>query len=210
MSEMGWGALAGAGGVILLGIFFRSFVFEKGKNLATKQDIGAITAKIEQVRSEYAANLESAKASLNAQSALYTFRYQREYEILQTMMELLISVRDSAAFFADYVSFPQESNEAIDYRNAEAEKLFSAIRALELYRDQKRPFYPDAVYDQIQGLVAAGHAEKGFLIAEVFGLRRSDYGEQAKKNAVQIREFASGAIDAIRQRVVSWDRFTPL
>ena len=48
---------------------------EKGKNLATKEDIGEITEKIENVKSAYAADLEEIKSTLTAinQQRLHLF-----------------------------------------------------------------------------------------------------------------------------------------
>ena len=41
------------------GLFVRHYLKTKGHNLATKEDIEAITDKIERVRSEYAKHLEN-------------------------------------------------------------------------------------------------------------------------------------------------------
>ena len=53
-----------------VGAFFGSYLKKKGENLATKEDIGGITKKIEAIRSEYNAQLESHKASLELSNQL--------------------------------------------------------------------------------------------------------------------------------------------
>lgn len=52
------------------GAFFGSYLKKKAENVATKEDIEAITRKIEDVRAEYAAQLESHKASLHLSNQL--------------------------------------------------------------------------------------------------------------------------------------------
>ena len=51
--------LLGVGAIVLLLRSLRSYATEKGKNLATKEDIGTITREVEKVRSEYAERFES-------------------------------------------------------------------------------------------------------------------------------------------------------
>ena len=54
--------------IIIVGLILRSYLpsyfTEKGKNLATKEDIGLITEKIEKVRSQYISDIEKLKSSL--------------------------------------------------------------------------------------------------------------------------------------------------
>lgn len=52
--------------------FFSSYFSEKGKNLATKQDIGLITSKIEEIKSQFAYNqmIESEKRKLKHEALL--------------------------------------------------------------------------------------------------------------------------------------------
>jgi hypothetical protein len=48
--------------IVLLGIFIKytsSYSSEKGRNLATREDIAEITRKVEGVRSEYAIQLQN-------------------------------------------------------------------------------------------------------------------------------------------------------
>lgn len=49
--------ILGIGGVILI-VFLKSYSLEKGKNLATKEDIGEITHQVENVRTQYLQKLE--------------------------------------------------------------------------------------------------------------------------------------------------------
>ncbi|MCH8272904.1 MAG: hypothetical protein IIB41_06575 [Candidatus Marinimicrobia bacterium] len=68
--------------VIGTGIFLRAYLKKKAENLATKDDIGEITAKIEDVKHDYAARLESLRSTFQAKLQIDHVRYQNEYLIL--------------------------------------------------------------------------------------------------------------------------------
>ena len=60
--------------IILLALywlFIKSYTAEKGKNLATKEDIKEITDKIEAVKLEYFKKLESSKLEIELHNELY-------------------------------------------------------------------------------------------------------------------------------------------
>jgi hypothetical protein len=59
--------------IITVAVWFTaSYVKEKGKNLATREDIDEITRKIESAKIEYAKELESIKSQLNAKFHTHT------------------------------------------------------------------------------------------------------------------------------------------
>lgn len=62
--SLGLGALIGGGVVyFLLKSFIPSYLSEKGKNLATKEDVASITDKVESVKTDYAKVLEELRAN---------------------------------------------------------------------------------------------------------------------------------------------------
>lgn len=100
-------------------IFFRKYLFgyssEKGKNLATKEDIGEITRKIEAVKLDHARHLETARAELSSQINTHGFRYEKEYQVLSELSALLVDVRDASLNLRpimDYVN-PDKSDQEI-------------------------------------------------------------------------------------------------
>lgn len=56
--------LIGIGSIFLFRRYLFSYSSEKGKNLATKEDIGEITRKVESTKSEYISNIERLKVDL--------------------------------------------------------------------------------------------------------------------------------------------------
>ena len=66
--------------------FGKSYFSEKGKNLATKEDIGIITREIETVKNDV------------------SFSTQRKSEFLKEKIDVALAFNDQAAFFIDYSS----------------------------------------------------------------------------------------------------------
>jgi len=74
---------------VILGLYLafgKSYFSEKGKNLATKEDIGFITKEIETVKNEI------------------VFSIQRKNDFLKESKEVALIFNDNASFFIDYSS----------------------------------------------------------------------------------------------------------
>jgi len=82
-------ALAAAG--ILAGML-RAYGSEKGKNLATKEDIAAITHKIEGVRIQYLTELERLRTDLARGVNRHKARYETELQTYKEIWEKLVPV----------------------------------------------------------------------------------------------------------------------
>lgn len=93
--------------------YFFSYSSEKGKNLATKEDIGDITKKIESVKTEYSESLALTRAELSSQINTHSFRYEKEYEILNLLIIRLINLYNSTVSLrpAFDIINPNESDE---------------------------------------------------------------------------------------------------
>lgn len=78
-------------GYLLRG-FFPSYSKEKGKNLATKEDIQGITEKIEAVKMEYAKSLEAVKTKLQLEAAIKGAFQQKCLEALTAINDLLVEI----------------------------------------------------------------------------------------------------------------------
>lgn len=95
ISPLGLGTIAILPGLIFLLFFkyyFPSYLTEKGKNLATSEDITAITEKIEGVRTQYAALIEELKARHQLRLAAVDRRLQAHQETFTLWRELLSEV----------------------------------------------------------------------------------------------------------------------
>lgn len=123
-------------------VFYKSYMAEKGKNLATKEDIGRITSEIESVRSQFEVYVHSEKEIFSKEYSLlekvweYTWELQARVRNLRPMLDCL----------------PKD----LDERNkVEQQRVDDYIQSMKLFIDgvvKKRPFIPDKVYDVVMKL----------------------------------------------------------
>ena len=131
-------------GLVLYYIFGKSYVSEKGKNLATKEDIGVITKEIETVKNEI------------------IISSQRKNEFIKEGKNVALTFNDEALLFTDYSSKVVEilvnnrSNLELIHKQIEdirssAAKLNSAFHKLYIYfedcpmRQTAEVYYVDIV-----------------------------------------------------------------
>ena len=86
------GVVAGLAVYLLLKSFLPSYLAEKGKNLATKEDVAQITREIEAVKSEYALVLEELRARNQLRMAALDRRLEAHQEAFTLWRELLGAV----------------------------------------------------------------------------------------------------------------------
>lgn len=97
-SGFGFGAIvAGVIAMFLLRHYIPSYLAEKGKNLATKEDIEAITRKVEGVRHEYSTLVEELKARHQLRMAALDKRLQAHQEAFTYWRKLTTGSEDSGS-----------------------------------------------------------------------------------------------------------------
>jgi hypothetical protein len=195
-------------GFLLLKHYLPSYFGKKAENLATKEDIGAITQEIEAVRHQYSAELEKLRAVAGARVNVDQARYGTELDILKNMASALVDLRDAVLSLRPaFDSYDSEEDEA-DRKQRRLGRYFEAARgAYEVY-EKCRPFYPDDIYAEVQAL-------DGVVWSEVVRYRapRNEYDpdfdlkywEQATSNAAEIRERVDRVLGLIRARVKYWE-----
>lgn len=111
--------------VLIWRSFFPGYLTEKGKNLATKEDIEVITDKIEGVRAQYTADLERHRSELNRiafeHSTRFSKLHERRVEAIDGMYKRL--VRTMNAFYPLLIS-GEEEKEDVQRRASEAAQEF--------------------------------------------------------------------------------------
>lgn len=197
------------GGVCLL--VFKDFLFsygsEKGKNLATKEDIGEITNRIEAVKFEHARQLEDARAELSTQINTHGFRYEKEYEVLSELSSLLVDVRDACVSLRPVMDFIDPSKSEEERKRERLIRFYDSLRALYYVREKKRPFFPEDIYESIRMIENETRSESiEYEHRDPSHFERPiDYWEDARKNQAKITELAEDAMKKIRQRVNKWE-----
>jgi hypothetical protein len=81
--------------LLVLKHYFPAYLSEKGKNLATKEDIAAITREVERVRHEYSALLEELKARHQLRTASLDRRLQAHQEAFTQWRALIAGPSES-------------------------------------------------------------------------------------------------------------------
>tara|TARA_R100001143_G_scaffold61413_1_gene62116 strand:- start:1499 stop:2137 length:639 start_codon:yes stop_codon:yes gene_type:complete len=77
---------------VLAKSYLPGYAKEKGKNLATKEDIEAITEKVESIKAQHAESLETVKSKLQLESALKSAFQQKCLEAIIAINELLVEM----------------------------------------------------------------------------------------------------------------------
>ena len=81
---------------ILFIIFFRSYSFEKGKNLATKEDVSEITHKIESVKNQIYFNTQNKLSIKVAERDAFIKLHEKYHLWFSTIFEISFSPSDNA------------------------------------------------------------------------------------------------------------------
>lgn len=96
VGSFGLGAVVATVVVLLLvKHYFSAYLAEKGKNLATKEDIAKITREVERVRHEYSAVLEELKARHQLRTASLDRRLQAHQEAFTQWRTLIAAPQES-------------------------------------------------------------------------------------------------------------------
>ncbi len=85
--------LLGIGGIFLFRKYLFSYSSEKGKNLATKEDIKDITRKVEEVKSEYVAELERLKVELSVLSRKQNILLDEKIRVFKKLQNRLVDFK---------------------------------------------------------------------------------------------------------------------
>lgn len=95
------GAIAGLVVFFLLKFFLPGYLSQKGKNLATQEDIEAITDKIESVKSGYAEVLEEIKSNNQIKIAAIEREKNLKKEVFMEAVEVLTNSLNTIANFSN-------------------------------------------------------------------------------------------------------------
>ncbi|MDD5359651.1 MAG: hypothetical protein PHI79_06375 [Sulfurovaceae bacterium] len=78
-------------------IFFRKYLFsyasEKGKNIATKEDVAEITKKVEEVKIQYASEVEHLKMSLSILSKKHSILFDEKIRVFKKLQKTLVDFK---------------------------------------------------------------------------------------------------------------------
>jgi hypothetical protein len=185
--------------------FVKAYAGEKGKNLATKADIGKITSEIEQAKSTFAERLERLRSELQTRGHFNKLRYERELQLYEEIWPKLAALRQAALSLRPFLDMvdPQESEDARKQRRSA--QYSEAHQAMTKVVEEKRPFFPPEIWKDVTELLKlCGTEAIQYKIME----RQPDvlkYAENAQGNADGINARVNSICDAIRDRLGKFD-----
>jgi hypothetical protein len=86
-------SLLGIGSIFLFRKYLFSYSSEKGKNLATKEDIEEITRKVEDVKSGYVAEIERLKVDLSVLSRKHNILLDEKIRVFKKLQKRLVDFK---------------------------------------------------------------------------------------------------------------------
>lgn len=181
-----------------------AYMNEKGKNLATKEDIGQITDKVEAVKLQYSGELEKLRSELASKTHFNKVRYERELKVFQEVWPKLSALTKAALALRPVIDTAPGSEETEESRKRSRTEMFAkAFDELLLSVHCNRPFYPESVWTEIRRLLEICWSEA--VDYRFIHQKQLDSFDKAQENAKKI-EAQNGVIcEAIRERLAKFD-----
>jgi hypothetical protein len=175
--------------------FFASYMSEKGKNRATKEDIHEITTKIEGVKKDVTKELEHFRVGLSARLEFLKARYAKELEIYKELWAHLIDFKRQV----ELLPYSDDTGEVSERR-----KLFLVANSkLHDFIALNRPFFPRELHDATAVMAGLGFLQMANA-SPAPGISVEQFDDlSAREEEI---DAAIGHIEnAIRKRMASFD-----
>src|SRR5271157_6131742 len=185
--------------------FFIEYLKEKGKNFATKEDISAITDKIESTKAVYTEKIESLKIELASRSHFSKLRYEREMEIYRVIWSALVELRATTLTLRPFYEFRPVDETQETWKVKKLEAFHKTL--IEFYKawDVHRPFYPHDIWKELYKLSNLTHKESiDYSILEGC-VPPLESLKQAEENRDQILTLIENICETIRNRLALFD-----
>lgn len=167
---------------------------EKGKNFATKEDIGEITRAVEGVRTELASKAHFGKLRYEREMHVYT-------ELWKNLCETEKIIRSLRPVMDTSLAEGETRKGRILKRAEGVEKCYNDLQD-SIY--QNRPFYPLEIWRGLVDLLGLFRFElmDSATVEEVKGL---EYWDSALKNSDAMTKQIEKVCEAIRDRLAKFD-----
>ena len=183
--------------------YFPSYFSEKGKNLATKEDIEEITRIVEDVKSKVSVNIELIKWELSKKATVHRLAAEKEFQALTEIGEALYELQIATMNLRpamDIVDPDEPAEKRYARRYGEwAQRHDDFMNAL----GRHRLFLPKYLYQRfIEIKRLATHEAIGFKASLACGGGTLKFGayQESEKNISELLDAIVKALDAISQR----------
>ena len=180
------------------GAWLLSYLREKGKNLATKEDVAALTQTVEAI-----------KADLATRQHFSRVRYERELKVYEELWPKLCDLQAAVLSLRPAFDWgPPKGVSEEEERQSRRKQFLEAHRSFFQSVNLARPFYATDVWEQLNQLVKLCWGEAvdwGLFSNPRDRERRTDYWETAEKNSEAIEKHIDLICEAIRTRLSRFD-----
>jgi hypothetical protein len=190
---------------ILIKTALPTYLAEKAKNLATKEDVADITDKIEGVKRDHAEQMARLNMALSQQQLVRRKRFEKEYATYEEIWKAFVAWEKSlnaARPRAKYAALPKETQE--DLLEQLRKLLFEGRDVAIATMRGARPYIEPSVYQACSKFIMAAQEEAQHLtLAD--GLAKSASSPEGIKLAGATSESFIAAGEAIRARNAAID-----
>jgi len=181
-------------GALFLKSYLPAYFAEKGKNLATKEDIKDITEKVEAVRVEYV-----------KRQHVHQMTFDKEFEILSEVWGTLVDLRSATQGLRPLLDHydPNEPDE--ERRSKRLQKFAESYNVFANTVVKNQPFYPKEIYESLFEIMMIAREE-----ADEYSLHDPDrrpldsqYWKNALNNQRRIIEVVDKVCEQIRERIAT-------
>lgn len=121
----------------------KSFLSRKAENLATKEDLAALTRPVEEIKLEFKLQEERARAVLGIQLAAHRVLFEHEFEVYRDLWQRVLAVRDK---LRNYESLAlAAARHGLADRVAGYEEVGEAAKGLVAFAESHKPFFAPQV-----------------------------------------------------------------
>jgi hypothetical protein len=196
---------------LLLKEYLPGYAREKGKNLATREDIADITRKVEAVKADYTRDLERVRAEseaanrriqaeLDRTTFVHRVQFETEFATLSDLWIKLAAVRarmDALRPRVTIVDLRENPHEALQARFvAFSDTVNSFIRAVH----DRSPFYPENIFAELVQIIDCVNRERTD-IALVGGPQDNDWFTRGEVNLNELLTRVETVARLIRERI---------
>lgn len=188
--------------VVVLWLFARqylgSYMSEKGKNLATKEDVEQITRKVEAVRSQFEAQNDIRRSELNRMVDVHRIRFEWEFSVLRELWTKINDVLKEAHWLG--LASAQRPGSDIDKAQEKLSKFIVALEVCDQVNTLNKPFFHEEVYGEVLSLMQLLSDLYNSAVADHAGLNAQEYWTKAEDNRKKILQSVEQVCEKIRER----------
>lgn len=191
-----WDILYAAGGILFSSLGGAAIV------LALSSWLGKVWANriLESDRKRYNSELEALKNRFERGRFIHRLQFEAEFETYLELWSKVVAVMDDSLRLRPVLDYRPSDRTQDEEKRERLNNLAASHRDYQECFRRREPFIAPHVFDSCKKL-ADKALEEGIAYKHGDGGRFSEYWDEAKKNADDIKELAEGICVAVRERI---------